>query len=30
MKFEASGVKPRGGNRNQTHFKGALTRPVGC
>ena len=29
-KFQASGVKLRGGNRNETDFKGALTHPLGC
>ena len=30
MKFQASGGKPRGGNRNKTDFKGARTHPLGC
>ena len=30
IQFHASGVKPTGGNREQTHFKGALTHPLGC
>ena len=30
IKVQASGVKPRGENRHQTDFKGALTHPLGC